>query len=252
MNLPNAITVGRIAATPLIAALPFFDSWELRLLAFALYLAAAITDYYDGMLARTRGLVTDLGKQLDPLADKLLLVGTLVPMYLLQRLPASDAARRALEVARELPGPATGAAGAAGAALVDLGRLPFVTPLALVPLPLWVLLVVLGRELFMTIFRQLAARRGVVIAAIGPAKWKTALQSVWVGTAYFWLFNASLAARHGLWDTTSWRVFAQFNGVVGLLTMAGAVVLTLYSLGLYLRRFGGLLVGGRHATRSGS
>jgi CDP-diacylglycerol---glycerol-3-phosphate 3-phosphatidyltransferase len=238
VNLPNAITVGRIAITPLIAVLPFSERWELRLLAFVLYLAAAITDYYDGMLARTRGLVTDLGKQLDPLADKLLLLGTLVPMYLLQRLPESQAARRALEAVGELPAP-----GGAGAVLADLARLPFVTPLGLVPLPLWVLVVVLGRELFMTVFRQLAARRGVVIAAIGPAKWKTGFQSVWVGTAFFWFFSASVAARHGLWDTTAWRAFAQFNGAVGVLTMAAAVALTLYSLGLYLRRYGGLFVG---------
>ena len=44
------------------------------------------------------------------------------------------------------------------------------------------LAIVLGRELFMTVFRQFAARRGVVIAAIGPAKWKTGLQLVWIGS----------------------------------------------------------------------
>jgi CDP-diacylglycerol---glycerol-3-phosphate 3-phosphatidyltransferase len=239
VNLPNAITVGRIAITPLIAVLPLFESWELRLIAFVLYLAAAITDYYDGMLARTRGLVTDLGKQLDPLADKLLLVGTLVPMYLLQRAPVSAESARALAAVRDLPGPGVGL----GPLPESLSRLPFVTPLGLVPLPLWVLLVVLGRELFMTLFRSAAARRGTVIAAIGPAKWKTGFQSTWVGTAFFWFFSASLAARYALWGTTAWRAFALFNGVVGALTMAGAVVLTIYSLLLYLRRYGGLFMG---------
>ena len=84
MNLPNAITVGRIALTPLIAWLPFTTSWTARLLAFTLFLIAAITDYWDGQLARQNNMVTDLGRLLDPLADKLLLVATLVPMYVLQ------------------------------------------------------------------------------------------------------------------------------------------------------------------------
>src|SRR5258708_40030347 len=80
MNLPNALTVGRIAATPLVAVLPFANSWTLRLMAFALFLAAAITDYIDGHLARSRAQETDLGRLLDPLADKLLLVATLYPV----------------------------------------------------------------------------------------------------------------------------------------------------------------------------
>ena len=96
MNLPNAFTVGRIAVTPLIAWLPFAPSSALRLTAFVLFIVAAVTDYYDGHLARSRKLVTDLGRLLDPLADKLLLFGTLVPMYLLMR---AVAARRRSELA---------------------------------------------------------------------------------------------------------------------------------------------------------
>ena len=84
MNLPNALSLGRIVAAPFIALLPFAPTWQLKLAGFVLFIAAAITDYYDGVLARNRNLVTDLGKLLDPLADKLLLVATLVPIYLLQ------------------------------------------------------------------------------------------------------------------------------------------------------------------------
>src|SRR5712691_2379042 len=90
MNLPNALTVGRIVVTPLIAILPFANSWNLRLAAFVLFTLAAITDYIDGHLARSRKEETDLGRLLDPLADKLLLVGTFVPMYVLMR-PSSHA-----------------------------------------------------------------------------------------------------------------------------------------------------------------
>jgi CDP-diacylglycerol--glycerol-3-phosphate 3-phosphatidyltransferase len=200
MNLPNALTVGRIVVTPLIAILPFANSWNLRLAAFVLFTVAAITDYIDGHLARSRKEETDLGRLLDPLADKLLLVGTFVPMYLL----AAD--------------------------------FPFVTPIGTIGLPWWIVIIVLGREMFMTIFRQAAARRGVVIAAIGPAKWKTGFQLVWQGSAYFWFWAATLAAVKG-WNSAAWRDFAMFNGTVGVLTMTVAVILTVYSLAVYLRSF---------------
>lgn len=193
--------MGRIAATPLIAALPFGNSVGLRLAAFVLFTAAAITDYIDGYLARSRKEETDLGRLLDPLADKLLLVGTLVPMYLL----ASEH--------------------------------PFVTPIGTIGLSAWIVGIVIGREIFMTVFRQAAKRRGVVIAAIGPAKWKTAFQLVWQGSAYCWFFAATLAAAQGWKNNEPWHDFALLNGTVGMLTMAAAVVLTLYSLVLYLRGF---------------
>ena len=122
---------------------------------------------------------------------------------------------------------------------IDAGRLPFLTPFGAVGLPWWVVAIVIGREMFMTVFRQAAARRGVIIAAIGPAKWKTALQSVWVGSAYFWFFAATTAASQN-WGSASWRAFAYFNGTVGTLTMIASVFLTVYSLALYLRRYAGV------------
>ncbi|MGV3708434.1 MAG: CDP-alcohol phosphatidyltransferase family protein [Gemmatimonas sp.] len=218
MNLPNAITVGRIALTPLIAWLPFTSSWTLRLTAFVLFLVAAISDYWDGHLARSRKLVTDLGRLLDPLADKCLLVATLVPMYMLQNYPRFVAA---LDNAVPEPSPFL-----------------FITPIGRVSLPMWIVLVVVGRELFMTLFRQFAARRGLIISAIGPAKAKTAFMSVWTGSAFFWFFAATWAMDQGITETESWRLFALFNGIVGVLAMTGAVALTLYSLVLYLQRYG--------------
>ena len=232
MNLPNAITVGRIAATPAIALLPFANSWPLRLLAFLLFLTAAITDYYDGMLARTRGLVTDLGKQLDPLADKALLVGTLVPMFVL----TGSGAHAGLLSAHQEPLIA-GVAGPMASEGVVGAAFPFLTPFGAIGLPWWVLVVIVGRELFMTAFRSAAARRGTVIAAIGPAKWKTGFQLTWIGAAYFWFWAATLAGQRG-WTSPAWRAFAWFNGTVGTLTLVAATFLTLYSLWLYLRRYG--------------
>jgi len=206
VNLPNALTVARIALTPPVALLPFAETSVARIAAFVLFVVAGLTDYLDGRLARSRRDETDLGKILDPLADKLLLVGTFVPMYLLAR-----------------------------------SGLAFVTPWGRVGLPTWVIVVVLGREAFMALFRQAAARRGVVIGAIGPAKWKTGMQLVWQGSAYFWFFAATLAATRG-WDgSATWAAFANFNGLVGVTTMGAAVVMTVYSLGLYLHRYGGVL-----------
>ncbi|MGH7603468.1 MAG: CDP-alcohol phosphatidyltransferase family protein [Gemmatimonadaceae bacterium] len=217
MNLPNTITAGRILAAPFIAALPFIASPTARFIAFALYVIAAVTDYYDGKLARTRNLITDLGRLLDPLADKLLLFATLIPMFVLMA-PSSDPL---------IP---------TRAESIDAGRLPFLTSFGPVWLPWWVVAIVIGREILMTVFRQIAARRGVVISAIGPAKWKTGFQSLWVGSAYFWFFIATLAASRA-WTNAAWRDFAYFNGIVGTVAMVISVVLTLYSLVLYMRRY---------------
>ncbi len=227
MNLPNALTVGRIAAAPLVGLLPFVASWELRLLSFVLFIVVAVTDYYDGKLARSRDLVTNLGKLLDPLADKLLLLATFVPMYALQR-PGGYPAWDTLGV-----GETTAWWGG------EAGRFPFQLPGDVtVPLPLWVIGIVLGRELFMTLFRQFAAQRGVIIGAIGPAKWKTGFQWTWVGAAFFWFAASTAATRYDWLADPAWRAFAQFNGIVGTVAMVAAVALTVYSLAVYLRRYG--------------
>jgi CDP-diacylglycerol--glycerol-3-phosphate 3-phosphatidyltransferase len=222
VNLPNSITIGRIAAAPFVGWLPLAPSWGIRLLAFFLFLVVAISDYYDGKLARTRNSVTDLGKQLDPLADKLFLIATFVPMYALMNYSASVGSRLTL-TGRVLPAYAGGGMG-------------FVTPFGDVGLPLAVVIIVLGRELLMTALRQYAARKGVVIASIGPAKWKTGFQMTWVGAAYFWFWLATAAREHG-WSSRTWTIVANANGLIGVLSMIGAVVLTVYSLGLYLRRY---------------
>lgn len=237
MNLPNTITVGRIAATPLIVTLVINAGWQTRASAWVLYVVAAATDYVDGKLARDRNLVTNLGKLLDPLADKLLLIATLFPMYWLTRDVAAFS---------PLPGDTGWAAGnIVGPVLAAEGdtrlAFPFVTPFGLVGLPVWVLFIVIGREVFMTVFRQLAARRGVIIAAIGPAKLKTTFQSIWAGAALFWFMAATAAVEHR-WTGAAWNAFAMFNGLVGTISMIGAVLLTVYSLVLYIRAYGGVLL----------
>jgi len=220
VNLPNALTIGRIAITPLVAVLPFVNGSTVRAIAFGLFVIAAVTDYVDGYLARRRNLITDLGKWLDPLADKLLLLGTFVPMYYLMRgAPMLQHA---------------------GQTLPPDGRFPTLLASMWLSLPLWVVVVVLGREAFMTVFRALAKRKGVVISSIGPAKWKTTFQSVWIGGAYCWFFTATLARERG-WGGNWWSAFAYFNGAVVALSMFAAVALTLWSLGLYVQRYGSII-----------
>lgn len=233
MNLPNSLTIGRIAATPAITALIMNPPWQYRLSAWVLFLAAAVTDYYDGKLARSRNLVTKTGKLLDPIADKALLIATVVPIYWLTR---------GVKLFANVPEDAQWVAGTVGpVALGDRIAYPFVTPFGLMPATLWIVAVIIGRELFVTLLRQLAARRGVVISAIGPAKLKTIFQNIWVGATFFWFFAAS-AARQYEWNNSAWIAFAHFNGIVGTLAMFTALALTLYSLGVYLRRYGRLLL----------
>jgi CDP-diacylglycerol--glycerol-3-phosphate 3-phosphatidyltransferase len=75
---PNFMTVSRIVAVPIIVVLLMSDTRSTTFIAAVLFSLASITDYFDGYLARTRGLETKLGKILDPLADKLLVSSSLV------------------------------------------------------------------------------------------------------------------------------------------------------------------------------
>ncbi len=90
LSLPNQLTIGRILAVPVIC-LFLIPGWDwLRWLALLLYIAAAITDWLDGFLARRMKLNSALGKMLDPIADKLLVGGLLVTMAFTRDLGAWD------------------------------------------------------------------------------------------------------------------------------------------------------------------
>ncbi len=75
---PNFLTISRIISIPMIVILLMYDTKITTFISALIFSIASITDYFDGYLARTRGLMTKLGKILDPLADKLLVVSTLV------------------------------------------------------------------------------------------------------------------------------------------------------------------------------
>ncbi|GMT43067.1 MAG: CDP-diacylglycerol--glycerol-3-phosphate 3-phosphatidyltransferase [bacterium] len=88
LNLPNRITIFRIFIVPLIIAFLIKPSPFFCFIAAILFGIAAATDWLDGHIARTTGQVTRLGKLLDPIADKILIVAALIPLVGLARVPA--------------------------------------------------------------------------------------------------------------------------------------------------------------------
>ena len=206
-TLPNIITLVRIGLTPVIALLPFIQGYWPKVLAFVIFLAAAISDTVDGYLARKHNQVSELGQFLDPIADKLLLFATLVPIFWMTRHPTI---------------------------LTDY-RLPWWGSL-----PVWVAIILVGRELLITGFRWFAKRRGVVIPAAGPGKLKATFQAVFIGATLAWFAWKDAVAQLKLagWFSDVWE---RFHAIVVAVTLAGAVVLTVYSLLVYLYRYRTLL-----------
>lgn len=205
LNLPNLITLARIGVCPILFVLVMAPGTGARLAAFVVFVAAGLSDVWDGYLARKHGLITDMGKLLDPLADKLLLVATFVPFLLLSHRPGG------------------------------LNDVPFWGPL-----PIWVVVVIFAREAFITGFRSWAARRGVVIAAGRSGKRKALIQSLFIGGFLLWLPLAQMAADRG-WSGGLWVWWSFFHRVWIAATLLLAVVLTVYSLMDYLWRYRSLL-----------
>lgn len=204
-NLPNGITAARILLTPVVAILLLRPGMSARILAFAVFLVAALSDLWDGYLARRRQETTDFGKFADPLADKLLLAACLIPFY---HLTATDP-------------------GLAGLPLLD-------------GVPLWIVVVLLGRELLVTTVRTVAAGRGVAFPS-GPAgKYKAVAQNVFNGAMILWI-GLQAGARARGWGRGSWEAWETFHGWFAAVTLLVALVLTLYSLAVYLRPMANLL-----------
>lgn len=199
MNLPNLITGTRVLLTPIIAYLLLQPGSGARLSAFVLFLIAAVSDLWDGYLARSRGQVTSFGKIIDPLADKLLLTATLVPLYAVM---VRDA---------ELAGiPLFGA------------------------IPLWVVVILLGRELLITALRFAAARKGRIVGARRLGKRKAVAQNVFIGAAILWV--AFRAAGYG-GDGGFAAAFRAFHGWFTATVLVVAIALTLVSMVVYLTAF---------------
>ncbi|MCP4644458.1 MAG: CDP-diacylglycerol--glycerol-3-phosphate 3-phosphatidyltransferase [bacterium] len=86
MTLPNKLTLARILMVPVFVLLLSFPNVVTCILGYFVFLVATLTDYYDGKIARARGLVTNFGKLLDPLADKVLMAAAFVMLMNLKQL----------------------------------------------------------------------------------------------------------------------------------------------------------------------
>lgn len=101
-SLPNILTLARIALiVPVVALLFYWQDWA-RWLALVLFVGASVTDWYDGKLARERGLVSPLGRFLDPIADKLLVAAVLVMLAATSVLRGMEVVAVILILSREL------------------------------------------------------------------------------------------------------------------------------------------------------
>ena len=88
MNLPNKLSIARVCCIPLIVALMYGSAPWTRWAALAVFLFASWTDYLDGHIARKQKIITDFGKFIDPVADKLLVLSTMIMLIHLQLIPA--------------------------------------------------------------------------------------------------------------------------------------------------------------------
>ena len=90
MNTPNKLTVARMILVPFLVLFMLTDlgGEANRYIALAIFVAASVTDWFDGKLARKYNLVTNFGKFMDPLADKLLVCSAMICFIELEKLPA--------------------------------------------------------------------------------------------------------------------------------------------------------------------
>jgi CDP-diacylglycerol--glycerol-3-phosphate 3-phosphatidyltransferase len=144
MNLPNLITLSRIPLMFIIVGL-MYQAWPgAASLAFWFFIAAAVGDWLDGYLARKQGLVSNFGKLMDALTDKIMVLGLII-------------------------------------ALVDLQHVASTPQAAHLPNLLWLALITLVREFLVTGMRMVAATKGVVVSADGGGKSKTVTQLIGLG-----------------------------------------------------------------------
>ncbi|MDE5718151.1 MAG: CDP-diacylglycerol--glycerol-3-phosphate 3-phosphatidyltransferase [Lachnospiraceae bacterium] len=89
MNLPNKLTIFRVILIPFFVVLLLFDITAYdKWIALAIFIIASLTDFLDGYIARKYNLVTNFGKFMDPLADKLLVCSAMICLVELARIPA--------------------------------------------------------------------------------------------------------------------------------------------------------------------
>lgn len=178
MNLPNKLTILRIGLSFIFIGLIFSEGLMAKSLALIVFTIAAITDFLDGYIARKYNLITDLGKLLDPIADKILVLAAFLA-FVQMRLIA-----------------------------------------------VWMVVIIIFRELLITVIRIFLARKGKVIAASVWGKYKTVAQiiSIFIILGFIILKQVGIDL-YGFWDDRMERIFIISINVVMYIT----ITLTLIS-----------------------
>ncbi|MBM3569489.1 MAG: CDP-diacylglycerol--glycerol-3-phosphate 3-phosphatidyltransferase [Alphaproteobacteria bacterium] len=101
-SLPNLLTLSRILAIPALVASFYLREPVSNWVAMVIFVAAAVTDYFDGYLARSRGLVSNLGRFLDPVADKLLVAAALMMLVARDRVDSWTTIPAVIILCREI------------------------------------------------------------------------------------------------------------------------------------------------------
>jgi len=165
-TIANRITFVRIFFIPVFIAVLFSNIANKHWLAAFTFAVIAISDGLDGYYARSLKQVTDFGKIMDPLADKLVIIAALLTL---------------VQVAG---------------------------------LPMWAALVIIGRELIVSVFRLVAVRKDIIISASALGKAKTVFQ---ITAVFFWIFNIGRSVP--VIDFFSWLILY----VAVLLSLISAV-----------------------------
>lgn len=188
-TLPNLLSLFRIAIIPVLVYLLTFPDRLSALLAAFLFLIASLTDFFDGYLARRHRSVSNLGKILDPLADKVMIIAVLIMLAAMNRIGEPE-------------------------------------------VPAWLVVVIVAREIAVTILRGIALTEGIVMEAEDLGKYKFILQAVavfalmvhypylgidfYVAGIYFLLLATVVALWSGVhYHVKFFRVLQQRTGAGG-------------------------------------
>lgn len=200
-HLPNILTLSRIPLLFVIVALLCFPVKFGDTLALVLFIAAAISDWLDGYIARKVGAVSNFGKLMDALTDKIIMVGLFVTLLALRWTLPDAYGNAASELETLLP-----------------------------PYCILLVMVIICREFLITGLRLVAASNGIVLAAEKAGKIKTALQMI----AMSLLLAAQALAND--WANQLPTELIAWTRELGLWTFYLAVILTIYSGTGYLIR----------------
>tara|TARA_B100000749_G_scaffold126711_1_gene97314 strand:- start:1514 stop:2098 length:585 start_codon:yes stop_codon:yes gene_type:complete len=182
MAIPNILTVMRIFLTPIFIICLFSDFFGAQLWALVIFIVASITDAYDGYLARKNNMVTNTGRFLDPLADKILVSSAFISFSIM--------------------------------GLIDI----------------WMVALIIFRDLFVMGLRFLMSRRGFIMITSKIAKSKTGVQ---VGIIIFTLLFITLKGFNWVL-LEDYLIFINEYQLVYYLTMI-AVIFTVYTGYAYIQ-----------------